>query len=214
MEFIAAKCPNCAGELRLPDDRKKAKCMYCGFDILIREVATGIGPNVEKLRHLAFSAEEEGNSVDAYEYFKRILEHEPDNFDALAGKAIAAENMASFNSETSRFDGPPRTLLGLEKVIQRYPEERRELLKKNTASRIFKHCRQASAFASKLDPHSEASLKWLEKQERFRVGVLRKKERSEARVAQANAKTDWATIAGGLIGVIILFVVAAICCVR
>lgn len=29
MTFKAAKCPNCAGELQLLEDRDNVKCMYC-----------------------------------------------------------------------------------------------------------------------------------------------------------------------------------------
>lgn len=32
MSFKPAKCPNCAGELQLPEDRDTVKYMYCGSD--------------------------------------------------------------------------------------------------------------------------------------------------------------------------------------
>lgn len=55
MSFKAAKCPNCAGDLQVPDDRDNVKCMYCGSDIVVREViqaAVG-GVNIENLLKLA-----------------------------------------------------------------------------------------------------------------------------------------------------------------
>jgi tetratricopeptide (TPR) repeat protein len=36
IEFIPAVCPNCGGELRVPENRKVVKCMYCGYDVIIQ----------------------------------------------------------------------------------------------------------------------------------------------------------------------------------
>lgn len=38
MKFVAAKCPNCKGDLQVPDNKDVVKCMYCGGDIFVREV--------------------------------------------------------------------------------------------------------------------------------------------------------------------------------
>lgn len=35
--FFAGKCPNCKGELQLPDNREKVICMYCGIEINVSE---------------------------------------------------------------------------------------------------------------------------------------------------------------------------------
>jgi DNA-directed RNA polymerase subunit RPC12/RpoP len=38
MTFQAGKCPECGGDLQLPDDRTTVKCMYCGVDVTVQEV--------------------------------------------------------------------------------------------------------------------------------------------------------------------------------
>lgn len=32
MSFKPAKCPNCAGDIQVPEDRDTVKCIYCGSD--------------------------------------------------------------------------------------------------------------------------------------------------------------------------------------
>jgi DNA-directed RNA polymerase subunit RPC12/RpoP len=49
MSFKAAKCPNCAGDIQVPDDRDTVKCMYCGSDIVVREaIRLAGGVNIEE----------------------------------------------------------------------------------------------------------------------------------------------------------------------
>src|SRR5207247_5337586 len=91
MNFRAAKCPTCGGELQVPDDRSTVKCMYCAGTIVVREaiqaVAAASLPNLFKLARTAAEAE---NHQQAYEYFSRILEIDGQNSEAWAGKAKAA----------------------------------------------------------------------------------------------------------------------------
>jgi DNA-directed RNA polymerase subunit RPC12/RpoP len=89
MPFKPAKCPNCAGDLQVPDDRDAVKCMYCGSDIMVRE-ATKLagGVNIENLLVLAKQAEVGGKYDEAYKYYSTILEYEPQNASAWMGKAL------------------------------------------------------------------------------------------------------------------------------
>ena len=66
MAFKAAVCPSCAGELQVPDNRDLVKCMYCGSDIIVREVLrTGSTVNIENILKLARVAEKSNNYIGA-----------------------------------------------------------------------------------------------------------------------------------------------------
>ncbi len=67
MEFHAAKCPNCGGNLRLPNNRETAKCMYCEADIMVRDAIRAVGNRVDNLMKLASSASKAGNYREAYD---------------------------------------------------------------------------------------------------------------------------------------------------
>jgi tetratricopeptide (TPR) repeat protein len=157
MEFVAAKCPNCAGELRLPDDKTKVKCMYCGFDVLVKD-AIAAGPSLENLKQLAFAAEADGNYEESYEYFKRVLELDPRNFDALLGKAIAAENLYSYNFVTHKSEGPPQGWSSVNRFIGNLPAAEREALKQKIGPRIYEHSPGALGILHNLDPKDEEVL--------------------------------------------------------
>jgi tetratricopeptide (TPR) repeat protein len=95
IEFIPAICPNCGGELRVPEDRKIIKCMYCGYDIIMHETKNNSPqPSIENWFRLA-DALEISNPKEAYEYYKKILEVEPENWKAWRGKGKAAGRLAT-----------------------------------------------------------------------------------------------------------------------
>ena len=86
IEFIPAICPNCGGELRVPEDRKIVKCMYCGHDIILHETKNNnLQPSVENWLKLA-DAVKEANPEEAYGYYQKVLEVEPENWRAWFGK--------------------------------------------------------------------------------------------------------------------------------
>ncbi|MEI6214606.1 MAG: CFI-box-CTERM domain-containing protein [Desulfuromonadales bacterium] len=92
MDFKAAKCPSCAGELQLPDNLDSAKCMYCGNTIVVREaikLAAG-SVNLDNLLRLANTALESGNNTEAYSYYTKVLEYDQDNYMAWYGKGVSA----------------------------------------------------------------------------------------------------------------------------
>lgn len=135
MEILAAKCPNCGGELRLPDDKKQVKCMYCGFDVIVREAVNAAGANVENLLKLASFAEESGNYQEAYDYFTKVLEFEPNNYVALLGKSGAAGYLytrKNFRSEELR--------RGIESAIENAPDNKKEEIKNQAAELISNVC--------------------------------------------------------------------------
>lgn len=94
MTFKAAKCPNCAGDLQVPEDRDTVKCMYCGSDIIVREaIKLAGGVNIENLLMLAKKSEDAGASKEAYKYYSTVLEYDPNNVDAWVGKGFTAESI-------------------------------------------------------------------------------------------------------------------------
>jgi hypothetical protein len=91
--FIAATCPHCGGDLQVPSNRDKVICMYCGGPVVLRqpiqrEFISGV--NVENLMELAQAAAIANNFKEAYDYYTKILEVEPRNPRAWAGKGEAA----------------------------------------------------------------------------------------------------------------------------
>ncbi|MCJ7482067.1 MAG: hypothetical protein MUO31_03785 [Thermodesulfovibrionales bacterium] len=83
MEFIPAKCPSCGGSLMLPKDREDAICTYCGSRFLLKNTPTKQAHlSLEGMFQLANNALQNGNYIEAYDYFTRILEYEPQSGDA------------------------------------------------------------------------------------------------------------------------------------
>jgi rRNA maturation protein Nop10 len=92
IEFISASCPDCGGELRVPSDRKSAKCIYCGHDVMIHDpnkfdVNLELKVDINKLFRLAQVAEKGRNYVEGTKYYSQILEHDSENISAWFGKA-------------------------------------------------------------------------------------------------------------------------------
>lgn len=149
MEFVAAKCPNCGGDLRLPDDKKSVKCMYCSFDIIVKEAINQAGVNVENLLKLASSAEQTGNYQEAYDYFTKVLEYEPHNYLALFGKGISAGKLSTvFNFRSEEL------INGINQALNNIPKDKKKELEERACQEIysafikFKEIRDAQLFSS------------------------------------------------------------------
>ena len=92
IEFIPANCPNCGGELRVPNNRDVVKCMYCGHDVIIYDpntITIKRKVDIDKLLAVANMALDANNFPEAYSYFTQILEEDPENHLALLGKGYA-----------------------------------------------------------------------------------------------------------------------------
>ena len=93
MTFKPAKCPNCAGDIQVPEDRDTAKCMFCGSDIIVREaIRLAGGINIENLLAFAKHSEELGDFSKALEYYDKILESDVKNVPAWIGKGLVSLN--------------------------------------------------------------------------------------------------------------------------
>lgn len=130
MTFTAAKCPNCAGDIQVPDDRDAVKCMYCGSDIVVREAikAAAAGINLENLLRLADEATNSANYTEAYSYYTKILETDPNNYRAWYGKAISAGWQSTLANIRL-----PETISGIESSLKNAPENEKNELKEKAA---------------------------------------------------------------------------------
>jgi len=91
VKFITATCPSCGGELQIPDNLTKAFCSYCGATVLLEwEGRPGPGPTVASYMKLGIAAMQGLNYTDAYEYFAKALELNPDHREAWLWKGVAA----------------------------------------------------------------------------------------------------------------------------
>ncbi len=132
VEFITAKCPNCGGDLRLPDDKKQVKCMYCNFDIIVHDAVNAAQVNVENLLRLGTSAQEVQNYQEAYDYFTKALEYDADNYLAQFGKGFCAAKLST--PEKFRFD---ELKTGIVNGVNNAPEDKKEELKAKAVKELI-----------------------------------------------------------------------------
>lgn len=120
--FQSAKCPECAADIQVPTDRDTIKCMYCGKDISVKiAVGASSSMNVSNWMTLADAADDAGNHAEAYDYFTKILEIEPENYLAWLGKGLSAGWDAGLNG--NRFS---EMVAGVQRSIRHAPEHVRE----------------------------------------------------------------------------------------
>jgi hypothetical protein len=127
-----ALCPACSGDLQLPDNVDVVKRMYCGVSIVVRQAiqqaSVGNAKNWEVPANAAANA---GNHAEAYSYFTRILEVDPDNSKAWFGKGAAA----GWTSTLSSFR-IPEMLTGFERAIECADPEKQTGAKHSAALEI------------------------------------------------------------------------------
>ncbi|WP_449448086.1 tetratricopeptide repeat protein [Thermomonas brevis] len=126
MALIAAICPQCGGNLQVPDDRDVVACMYCRTDVIVRQAIHLIPGNTKNLLELAEAARNAGNTEEAISYYNRVLENDPKNSKAWFGKGVAAgwsstlanfrfqEMIAAFETSIKNTDGPEKPSLLVE----------------------------------------------------------------------------------------------------
>ena len=130
IEFIPAICPNCGGELRVPEYRKNIKCMYCGYDIIMHETKSNSAqPSLENWLKLADAAES-SNPEEAYGYYTKVLEVDPENWKAWYGKAKAAGSKTREIGNISSLANPRinEVVNEIRKAIEFCPENEKDKL--------------------------------------------------------------------------------------
>jgi tetratricopeptide (TPR) repeat protein len=128
VELKAATCPFCGGDLRLPEDRKVLKCMYCGKDIIVEEAIKKAGPTVDSYLALARAAKDAKNYKEAYVYYNKILELNPTLYEAWLGKAESA----GWQSTVKDFR-VQEVITNFENALKYCPEVKEDIEIKSTA---------------------------------------------------------------------------------
>ena len=124
MTFKPAKCPNCAGDLQVPDDRDSVKCMYCGSDIIVREdIKIAGGVNVESLTELLKFQKDSGNWNEVYLYSTKVLEVDHKNYEAWLWKGLSAVELSTFMD--IKYD---EALRHVKKAIEYAPQPKKDEL--------------------------------------------------------------------------------------
>jgi tetratricopeptide (TPR) repeat protein len=99
MEFVAAKCPQCGGDLQLDPQIETGFCMHCGSKIVvqdaIRKVRIDNTGMVDTWMKMGRSALDAKNYEEAYRYFTKVIEVIPEDWHALFYKGQAAGSLST-----------------------------------------------------------------------------------------------------------------------
>lgn len=131
MAFILTTCGSCGKEIQVPDDIDSAKCMYCGCDVSFKKTITANSSSVENFLTLARTAGVAGNYDEAYTYYNRVLEIDPQNVIAWYGKGESAGWLS--NLKEFRF---AEMLIAFQNSLRFTEENQRIELEKNCALTI------------------------------------------------------------------------------
>ncbi len=126
MAFKVAKCPNCGGDLQVPDEKNTVKCMYCGSDIIAREAikAAAAGVNIENLLSLAKAAFEAKNYQEAFDYYTKVLEVDAHNYEAWLSKGCSAGWLSTLSNLRM-----PEMITAFGKAIEYAPMDKKDEIK-------------------------------------------------------------------------------------
>jgi len=111
MPFVAAKCPQCGGDLQLDNQMETGFCMHCGSKIIVQEAVRKVridnSQMIETWMKMGNSAAEAGNHKEAYDYFTKVVENNPNNWQAtfLKGKAAGWQSTYGNPRFTEFFQG-------------------------------------------------------------------------------------------------------------
>lgn len=105
----ALKCPQCGGEVNLDDNQEYGFCKYCGvkvqntnFKIVKGEVTIKGNPTANNYMKLAERDYDDENYKEALEKYNKVLEIEPDNWEAVYKRGVCitkTTNLASFRMD-------------------------------------------------------------------------------------------------------------------
>jgi len=94
MAYVAAKCTTCGSDLQLDNNLESGFCMHCGDKIIFKDA---INPIIVDDRHMirtwmdmGMKASNVGNQEEAYSYFTKVIENDPQNWEAIYFKGVAA----------------------------------------------------------------------------------------------------------------------------
>lgn len=90
-----AKCPHCGVDLNVEDEKEHMTCNTCGRSIFVRKEERSNKDDLVRIwMKLGVSASRAGNQQDAYKFFGKVVEADPDNWMAvfLKGRSAAAQS--------------------------------------------------------------------------------------------------------------------------
>jgi DNA-directed RNA polymerase subunit RPC12/RpoP len=94
MKLVPSKCPNCGADVQLDDSKDKMFCSYCGCQILVQDEISKIkivnNPTKENYIKLAQRSLKDKQYDEAYNYYNKTLELDPDNWEAVYNKGLCA----------------------------------------------------------------------------------------------------------------------------
>lgn len=132
VDLKPAVCPICSGDLRVPENKKTVICMYCGKQILVVEaIDKASGPKISNYLEIANHAKQAGNYKEAYDYFTKVLELSPTNYEAWLGKGESAgwlSTLADFRI--------PEMVTGIRNAVKFCPEEKSKEIKAKGADML------------------------------------------------------------------------------
>jgi len=103
MPFVAARCPQCGGEIQLDNNKEVGYCMHCGSKIIVKEAINIVRFDnshlIDNYLPIAMSALDGENYLEAELYCNKILEINSNHVDAwfIKGASIACQSSASVN---------------------------------------------------------------------------------------------------------------------
>lgn len=102
MSLVAAICTQCGAQIEVDDSKEAGICKHCGTAFITEKVIKNYsinvsnatinvgGANVENLLKMAQNAADASNLSEAVEYYKRVLEIDPNNKRALFDRAVCS----------------------------------------------------------------------------------------------------------------------------
>jgi hypothetical protein len=138
MKLIAAKCPDCGADLKIPEDSTSVICEYCGGNILVTDIL-GATSVMQNCMTLAYTAMENKNYKDAYDHFNRAIEIDMKNPNAWFGKAVC-EGMIGKVGENSF----GQMIDMFERSFEYASEDKQANFRKNASSEIVKVIRKST----------------------------------------------------------------------
>jgi len=138
MQLIAAKCPDCGADLKIPEGSPSVICEYCRGNILVADIL-GTTSVMQNCMTLAYSAMESKNYKDAYDHFNRAIEIDMKNPNAWFGKAVC-EGMIGKVGENSF----GQMIDMFESSFKYVSEDKQANFRKNASAEIVKVIRKST----------------------------------------------------------------------
>lgn len=89
MPIVPAKCTQCGGNIEVNTSQELGVCKYCGMTFIIEKAInnyntyiSNVNVNIENYRILAQRYSQSGNIIESLEYYKKIIEFEPNDWES------------------------------------------------------------------------------------------------------------------------------------